>query len=216
MATVCVRTRPARMGTRLRYACRGRVGRCLGMRNRHSPDLASGRCLDLRTRARTASSGRFLGWPVLAGHIWVVLPAWLSLIGFLALVQACATGLSERLAFRLLRPRSLRSTRLVFARIAILALALFLVGKEWGWRQVPEDRLFWLMMGGSFSCWSACSFGRPKARSGFAVIVGRREPLQPHQCRLKRRELVGFMGWLVPADPMNARKPHGDPGFMAC
>lgn len=91
-----------------------------------------------------------LGWPVLAGHIWVVLPAWLSLIGFLALIQACATGLSERLAFRLLRPRCLRSTRLVFARIAILALALLLFGKEWGWGQVPEQSLFWLMMGGSF------------------------------------------------------------------
>ncbi len=88
-----------------------------------------------------------LGWPVLIGHVWIVLPAWLSLIGFLVLVQVVATGLSERILFRLLRPRALRSARLAYGRLTVLGLAagMALFGGQIG--TLPSAFLLWLQAG---------------------------------------------------------------------
>ncbi|MCZ8186933.1 MAG: hypothetical protein O9308_11165 [Beijerinckiaceae bacterium] len=88
-----------------------------------------------------------LGWPVLIGHVWTVLPAWLSLIGFLVLVQVVATGLSERILFRLLRPRALRSARLAYGRLAVIGLAtgMALAGGQIG--TLPSDFLLWMQLG---------------------------------------------------------------------
>ncbi|MCZ8375646.1 MAG: hypothetical protein O9342_09745 [Beijerinckiaceae bacterium] len=88
-----------------------------------------------------------LGWPVLIGHVWTVLPAWLTLIGFLVLIQVVATGISERILFRLLRPRALRSARLAYGRLAVVGLAtgMALFGGQIG--TLPEDFLLWLQLG---------------------------------------------------------------------
>lgn len=88
-----------------------------------------------------------LGWPILIGHVWTVLPAWLSLIGFLVLVQVVATGISERILFRLLRPRALRSSRLAYGRLVVVALAtgMALFGGQIG--TLPGDFLLWLQLG---------------------------------------------------------------------
>ncbi|WP_284178148.1 hypothetical protein [Rhabdaerophilum sp. SD176] len=88
-----------------------------------------------------------LGWPVLIGHVWTVLPAWLSLIGFLVLVQVVATGLSERILFRLMRPRALPSARLAYGRLAVVGLAtgMALFGGQIG--TMPMDFLLWVQLG---------------------------------------------------------------------
>ncbi|MCZ8182569.1 MAG: hypothetical protein O9322_06330 [Beijerinckiaceae bacterium] len=88
-----------------------------------------------------------LGWPVLIGHVWAVLPAWLSLIGFLVLVQVVATGISERILFRLLRPRALRSARLAYGRLAVVGLAIGMALFGWQIGALPADFLLWLQLG---------------------------------------------------------------------
>jgi hypothetical protein len=88
-----------------------------------------------------------LGWPVLIGHVWIILPAWLSLVGFLTLMQVLATGLAERVAFRLLRPRALRSARLAYGRLTVLAIALALGVFGSRITPLPADAMLWVMLG---------------------------------------------------------------------
>lgn len=88
-----------------------------------------------------------IGWPVLAGYVWLVLPAWLALVGFLALLHSLATGLSERGLFRLLQPRALRSVRLGFGRMSVVALCAILAWLEMRAIRVPALAMAWLMLG---------------------------------------------------------------------
>lgn len=109
--------------------------------------LLPAQALAVEPRLARPALAMAMGWPVLAGHIWALLPVWLALVGFLALVHTLATGLSERGLFRLLRPRALRSDRLLHGRLAVLALAIGMALLERQVSAFPQAAIIWLMAG---------------------------------------------------------------------
>ncbi len=87
------------------------------------------------------------GWPIILGFISGLVRPLIALIALGVLLHAAASGVAERLLFRILHPRALRAWRLAMARLALIVLlALILVLERQGFRLDPV--LFrWALLG---------------------------------------------------------------------
>lgn len=99
------------------------------------------------------------GWPVILGLIWGLILPLVTLSAAAFALHSAASGFSERVLFRWLRPRALRSGRLALARLALIGLAAALFWAESQSLRPDAAVARWFMLGAALSLGAAMIAG---------------------------------------------------------
>ena len=95
------------------------------------------------------------GWPIILGFIWGLLIPLFGLMALGLLLHAGASGLAERIGFRTLAPKALRSWRLAIARLSLLAIAAALYFCVLRGLRLPQPVFVWALLGAAGTAFTA-------------------------------------------------------------
>lgn len=113
----------------------------------HPRNVLSGASLRFESALGLPALALAQGWPIILGFIWALLIPLLGLVILAFFLHAAASGFSERVLFRLLHPRALRSWRLAIARLTLIAMTMALFSLESHGQRLDPTLYHWALLG---------------------------------------------------------------------